>query len=99
MLTAHCLGEYDTMAVAQALSHLPSTHELSHIPAISLPNGCMSLPSELIPQLERFEKIILWMDNDKSGREGCEKMVQKLGDLRCYVVTPGPEMKVMHNSS
>ena len=37
------------------------------IPAISLPNGCNSLPLELIPLLERFTKIYLWLDNDKSG--------------------------------
>ena len=37
------------------------------IPAISLPNGCNSLPIELIPLLERFTKIYLWLDNDKSG--------------------------------
>ena len=37
------------------------------IPAISLPNGCNSLPLELIPLLERFDKIYLWLDNDKSG--------------------------------
>ena len=37
------------------------------IPAISLPNGCNSLPVELIPLLERFTKVYLWLDNDKSG--------------------------------
>lgn len=38
------------------------------LPAISLPNGCNSLPSDLIPLLERFTRIYLWMDNDKSGQ-------------------------------
>ena len=38
------------------------------IPAISLPNGCNSLPVELIPLLERFSKVYLWLDNDKSGK-------------------------------
>ena len=37
------------------------------LPAISLPNGCNSLPADLIPLLERFTRIYLWMDNDKSG--------------------------------
>ena len=37
------------------------------LPSISLPNGCNSLPVELIPLLERFERIYLWLDNDKSG--------------------------------
>jgi hypothetical protein len=37
------------------------------LPAISLPNGCNSLPADLIPLLERFTRIYLWLDNDKSG--------------------------------
>ena len=37
------------------------------LPVISLPNGCNSLPIELIPLLDRFEIIYLWLDNDKSG--------------------------------
>lgn len=39
------------------------------LPAISLPNGCNSLPIDLIPLLDRFETIYLWLDNDKSGNE------------------------------
>ena len=41
---------------------------LADVPAISLPNGCNSLPPELLQLLERFEKIYLWMDNDKAGQ-------------------------------
>jgi hypothetical protein len=52
-------GEYDAMAV----------HQETGLPAISLPNGCRSLPVELLPLLERFEDIYLWMDNDIPGQE------------------------------
>ena len=54
------------MAVSDALSALPESDSLRHVPAISLPNGCNSLPVELIPLLDSFKKIYLWMDNDKS---------------------------------
>lgn len=69
-------GEYDAMAVAQATGR--------H--AVSLPNGCRSLPLQILPLLERFEKIYLWMDNDKPGQEGAEKFAKKLGLNRCYLV-------------
>lgn len=59
-------GEYDCMAVSDALSALPESDPLRQVPAISLPNGCNSLPVELIPLLDSFKKIYLWMDNDKS---------------------------------
>ncbi len=60
-------GEYDAMAVSQTLLELPEDHPLKKIPVISLPNGCNSLPIELLPLLDRFKRIYLWMDNDKPG--------------------------------
>ena len=69
-------GEYDAMAVYQATG----------VPAVSLPNGCQSLPVEILPLLERFEKVYLWMDNDLPGREGAEKFAKKLGESRCVLV-------------
>jgi len=69
-------GEYDAMAVYQETG----------IPSISLPNGAASLPNNLIPRLERFPKIYLWMDDDVPGQEGATLFSTKLGRTRCYVV-------------
>eukprot|EP01083_Nonionella_stella_P238747 836449_1 len=71
-------GEYDAMAVFQSTGR----------PAVSLPNGCNSLPPEVLPCLERFERIILWMDDDVPGQEGAEKFAKKLGYNRCVIVRP-----------
>lgn len=57
-------------------------------PAVSLPNGCRSLPVQVLPLLEDFEKIYVWMDNDAAGQEGAEQFVKKIGLSRCYVVRP-----------
>eukprot|EP01041_Mallomonas_annulata_P002554 gene2554-4987_t len=81
-------GEYDAMAVYQVLSSLPIGHQLRDIPVISLPNGCNSLPSEILIDLERFGKIYVWMDDDDAGRTGCEKFVKKMGSKRCVIVKP-----------
>ena len=69
-------GEYDAMAVYQATGR----------PAVSLPNGCRSLPLDVLPLLEKFERIYLWMDQDQPGQEGAEKFAKKLGVSRCYIV-------------
>lgn len=61
-------GEFDAMAVYQA----------TNIPAVSLPNGASSLPLEVLPLLERFDKIYLWMDHDGPGQAGVDKFIQKL---------------------
>jgi twinkle protein len=69
-------GEYDAMAV----------YEATAMCAISLPNGAQSLPVELLPRLERFERIYLWMDDDMAGQQGAEKFAHKLGVGRCLLV-------------
>jgi twinkle protein len=58
------------------------------LPAVSLPNGCRSLPVEVLPQLESFEKIYLWMDNDTPGQDGADLFAKKIGLERCHIVRP-----------
>eukprot|EP01052_Picozoa_sp_SAG31_P042881 SAG31_NODE_6957_length_1835_cov_1.206221_1_plen_135_part_10 len=71
-------GEFDAMAVRQAtgLSNLfgrkflNASHIISSswylyrvgVAAVSLPNGASSLPPAVLPALERFTVVYLWMD-------------------------------------
>lgn len=55
-----------------------AVYQATGVPAVSLPNGASSLPLGVLPLLERFEKIYLWMDDDGPGQAGVEKFVQKL---------------------
>ena len=71
-------GEYDAMAV----------HQATGIHAISVPNGASSLPISILPLLEDFKEIILWMDDDIAGYEAAQKFAKKLGKYRCRVVSP-----------
>jgi twinkle protein len=65
-----------------------AVNQCTGLPAVSLPNGCRSLPLEILPLLEKMEKIYLWMDDDVPGQEGVEKFVEKLGVNRCLIVRP-----------
>lgn len=69
-------GEFDAMAVFQATGR----------PAISVPNGANSLPISLLPALEQFKTIYLWMDDDVPGQEGARHFAEKLGMKRCRSV-------------
>uniref|UniRef100_M4BHJ2 SF4 helicase domain-containing protein n=1 Tax=Hyaloperonospora arabidopsidis (strain Emoy2) TaxID=559515 RepID=M4BHJ2_HYAAE len=69
-------GEFDAMAVYQATG----------MAAVSLPNGCQSLPPSVLPLLERFKRIYLWLDDDASGQSNVEKFAAKLGLNRSYIV-------------
>ena len=74
-------GEFDAMAVFQETGR----------PAVSLPNGCRSLPLPLLPFLDQFPRIILWLDNDAPGQESAAMFARKLGQKRCLLVRPLPE--------
>ena len=70
-------GEYDAMAVHQSTGRY----------AVSLPNGASHLPCQLLPWLEQFEKVYLWLDDDLAGREAAVKFAKKLGVKRSLIVT------------
>jgi len=69
-------GEYDAVAV----------HQATGLHAVSLPNGASHLPLALMPWLEQFSKIYLWLDDDLAGRECAIKFAKKLGTRRSYIV-------------
>ncbi|KAA0173954.1 hypothetical protein FNF27_04515 [Cafeteria roenbergensis] len=69
-------GEFDAMAVHQATGAF----------AVSLPNGARSLPVQLLPWFERFQRLYLWMDEDGPGWEGAQMMARKLGTARSFLV-------------
>lgn len=71
-------GNLDAMAVWQSGSHN----------VVSIPGGATDLNwiKYNFDFLEKFKKIILWLDNDTAGEEGTKKIVQKLGEYRCYIV-------------
>ena len=63
-----------------------SVYQQTGYPAISLPQGANSLPDHLLPYLDQFETIILWVDKDEAGRLAEEKIGFKLGDKRTRIV-------------
>lgn len=69
-------GEFDALSVSQATGR----------PSVSLPNGASSLPIALLPALERFKTIFLWMDEDVAGQDGATQFSRKLGARRCKSV-------------
>mmetsp|Transcript_1623 Transcript_1623/g.1909 ORF Transcript_1623/g.1909 Transcript_1623/m.1909 type:complete len:736 (+) Transcript_1623:140-2347(+) len=77
-------GEYDAMSVYQDTG----------LPAISLPNGCRSLPNSLVPTLKLFDKVVLWMDNDRPGIEGVQMVARKIGRKRCLSVYTEKQTKL-----
>ncbi|CAG8446891.1 13009_t:CDS:2 [Dentiscutata heterogama] len=69
-------NEYDAMTVYQE----------TQIPTSCLPNNGYQLPIEILPLLERFSKIYIWLNDDVQGQDAAEKFAQKLGIDRCLIV-------------
>ena len=85
-------GEYDAMAVAEGLSRAKPEHPLSGVPQSHCPTDVTRSP-ELLPCLEQFDRIYLWLDNDKPGQDASDKFARKLGIHRCMIVRPPDNMK------
>ena len=43
-------------------------------------------PLSVLPFLENFDKIYLWMDEDEAGKSNIPKMVEKLGKNRTVII-------------
>ena len=71
-------GEIDAMSI----------YEATGVPAVSLPSGINSIPDSILPDLARFDEIILWFDNDRAGLAGTPQILSDLGVDRCKIVHP-----------
>lgn len=60
--------------------------------AVSVPSGVNNFGwiSPCWEFLEKFNKIILFGDNDEPGKEMVETIVRRLGEDRCYLITEYP---------
>ncbi|CAL7944131.1 unnamed protein product [Xylocopa violacea] len=55
---------------------------------ICLPYNLKSLPQEVLPYLESFNKLILWFDNDETSWYSAKHFAKKLNEKRCYFIRP-----------
>lgn len=76
VLTGH---ELDTMAVSQATG----------LPSVALPRGVSCLPPILLPYLEQFKRVTMWLGGDIRSWEASKIFSRKLGLRRCLLVRPG----------
>ncbi|XP_033964054.1 twinkle mtDNA helicase [Pseudochaenichthys georgianus] len=72
-------SELDTLAVSQATG----------LPSVALPRGASCLPPILLPYLEQFKRVTLWLGDDIRSWEASKIFSRKLGLRRCSLVRPG----------
>ncbi|XP_078499772.1 twinkle mtDNA helicase [Lissotriton helveticus] len=71
--------EVDSLALSQATG----------MPTLALPCGENCLPPILLPYLEQFKRITLWLGSDLRSWEASKIFARKLNMKRCNLVRPG----------
>ncbi|XP_067858189.1 twinkle protein, mitochondrial [Heptranchias perlo] len=61
------------------------------LPCVSLPRGVSCLPPHLLPYLEQFRRITLWLGSDLLSWEASKIFARKLNLKRCHLVRPGDQ--------
>ncbi|XP_025906461.1 twinkle protein, mitochondrial, partial [Nothoprocta perdicaria] len=74
--------ELDAVALQQATG----------VPCVALPRGPHSLPPPLLPYLEQFRRITLWLGDDLRAWEAAKLFARKLNAKRCALVRPGEQL-------
>ena len=59
------------------------------LPTLALPRGTACLPPALLPYLEQFRRVVLWLGNDLRSWEAAKLFARKLNPKRCSLVRPG----------
>ncbi|XP_051655940.1 twinkle mtDNA helicase isoform X1 [Manacus candei] len=59
------------------------------VASLALPRGTTCLPPALLPYLEQFKRITLWLGEDLRSWEAAKLFARKLSLKRCSLVRPG----------
>ncbi|XP_042674285.1 twinkle protein, mitochondrial isoform X2 [Centrocercus urophasianus] len=84
------IGRRDTEVVltGRELDAL-ALHQATGVPCLALPRGATILPPALLPYLEQFRRVTLWLGDDLRSWEAAKLFARKLNPKRCSLVQPG----------
>lgn len=89
LLTGHPSRSKDTAVLVPTLSDfllLVNAKLSSNI--VCLPDGVNTLSQYVLPSLERFKKLVLWLGSDTKSWDSARHFAKKLGEKRCSLVRP-----------
>ncbi|XP_053306366.1 twinkle mtDNA helicase [Spea bombifrons] len=66
-----------------------AVHQATGLTTVSLPRGINCLPPVLLPYLEQFKRITLWLGDDLQAWEASKRFARKLNLKRCSLIRPG----------
>ncbi|GAN01007.1 t7-like mitochondrial DNA helicase [Mucor ambiguus] len=63
-----------------------AAHQATGLPAISIPSSNYQLQESVLPLLDRFSRIYLWLDDDVDGQIAAERFARKIGEHKCLLI-------------
>uniref|UniRef100_A0A8C5R2T6 Twinkle mtDNA helicase n=1 Tax=Leptobrachium leishanense TaxID=445787 RepID=A0A8C5R2T6_9ANUR len=66
-----------------------AVHQATGMTTVSLPRGVTCLPPVLLPYLEQFKRITLWLGDDLHSWDASKQFARKLSVKRCSLIRPG----------
>uniref|UniRef100_A0A8B9IGZ7 DNA 5'-3' helicase n=1 Tax=Anser cygnoides TaxID=8845 RepID=A0A8B9IGZ7_ANSCY len=81
------IGRRDTEVVltGRELDAL-ALHQATGVPSLALPRGATCLPPALLPYLEQFKRVTLWLGEDLRSWEAAKLFARKLSVKRCSLL-------------
>ncbi|XP_020822473.1 twinkle mtDNA helicase [Phascolarctos cinereus] len=84
------LRDVEVVLTSRELDSL-ALHQATGLPTLALPRGLAFLPPTLLPYLEQFRRIVLWLGDDLRAWEAAKLFARKLNPKRCSLVRPGDQ--------
>lgn len=79
-------ADSDTLIMTRRELDAMAAYQATGIPAVSIPTSNYQLQESVLPLLERFTRIYLWLDDDVDGQLAAERFAHKIGDSKCLLV-------------
>lgn len=76
----------DTVILTRRELDAMAAHQATGLPAMSIPSPNYQLQESVLPLLDRFTRIYLWLDDDVDGQLAAERFARKIGEHKCLMV-------------
>lgn len=79
-------ADSDTLIMTRRELDAMAAYQATGIPAVSMPTSNYQLQESILPLLQRFTRIYIWLDDDVDGQLAAERFAHKIGDSKCLLV-------------
>ncbi|KAI8380753.1 P-loop containing nucleoside triphosphate hydrolase protein [Blakeslea trispora] len=82
--TAH--ADAETIVLTRRELDAMAAYQATGLPSVSIPHTNYQLQESVLPLLDRFNKVYLWLDDDVEGKIAAERFARKIGEHKCLLV-------------